>query len=101
MSENLVRTLINTPKHLLEYFAGLVISTLDDYTLITLLIFAVLSGVALESILLGFVVYFGGYFLVRLVSVVNDALGFGAIRLSNSVASLNPDRAGQVPPSGP
>lgn len=96
LTESLVRALIKFPQHFLGYVVGLVVATLDDYTLITLIIVAALTGVLLSSILGGVLVYFGGYFVVRLVGVINNALGFGAQGIAQALVGQPPS---EPPPS--
>lgn len=65
-------------EHLLGYVTGLVAALVDDYTLITLLIFVTLLGFLVSSVLIAATAFFGLYFLLRLVSHVAEGIGFTA-----------------------
>jgi len=71
---NFLQQLENAPKNLVLYVLGLIGSTLDDYTLITLAIFCVLLGFILGAVLIPIAVFFGGYWLMRLVNHIAQAV---------------------------
>lgn len=83
LGQSLVRVLSNAPAHFVTYVVGLVVAILDDYTLMTLTIFAVLLGF-LTSVLVAVAAFFGAYFVMRLVSNIAEAIGFLAVSRRNS-----------------
>jgi hypothetical protein len=77
---NILKQLENAPRNLILYVLGLIGGVVDDYTLVTLTAFAALVGVIVGSILIGLAVFFGGYFVLRVVSNVAEVIGFHANR---------------------
>jgi len=69
---NLGKQLENAPKNLVLYVLGLVGAVVDDYTLVTLTIFCVLLGFILDAVLIPAAVFFGLYFVLRLVNALAD-----------------------------
>lgn len=81
---NTLKQLESAPRNLVMYFWALLGAVVDDFTLITLLIFAVLLGFA-TSVLIAATAFFGLYFVLRLVANLADVIGFHA----NSTAQSN------------
>lgn len=75
---NTLRALEKFPGHFVGYLWGLLGAMLDDYALITLVIFVVLLGFAVGSALIATAAFFGAYFLLRLVINVAEAIGYHA-----------------------
>jgi type IV secretory pathway VirB6-like protein len=75
---NLLQQLENAPKNLVLYVLGLIGAVVDDYSLVTLLIFCVLLGFVLDSILIPATAFFGLYFLLRLVNNLAEGIGLHA-----------------------
>jgi hypothetical protein len=98
-------------EHLISYAVGLLAALVDDYTLITLLIFCVLLGVVVESALIPATAFFGLYFLMRLAANVADAIGFvgksvnnhaqATLQIAAATARLNPPQEAQSVPEPP
>lgn len=72
---NILKQLENAPRNIVLYFLGLIGAVVDDYTLVTLTIFCVLLGFVLSAVLIPITVFFGGYFLLRMVKNVSDVIG--------------------------
>lgn len=85
---NLLQQLENAPKNLVLYVLGMIGAVVDDYTLVTLTILCVLLGFILGSILIPLAVFFGGYFVLRLVSNVAAAIGHHAQATAQSNAQV-------------
>jgi hypothetical protein len=86
---DLGKQLENAPKNLVLYALGLVGAVVDDYALVTLLIFCVLLGFVLGSILIPATVFFGAYFVLRMVvAIVNSitAHGSATVHAGNQIA---------------
>lgn len=75
---NILKQLENAPRNLILYVLGLIGGVVDDYTLVTLTAFAALVGVVVGSILIGLTVFFGGYFVLRLVAHLAEAISLNA-----------------------
>jgi hypothetical protein len=75
---NFLQQLENAPKNLVLYVLGLVGAVVDDYSLVTLLIFCVLLGFVLNSILIPATAFFGLYFVLRLVNNIAEGIGHHA-----------------------
>lgn len=86
---DLGKQLENAPKNLVLYVLGLIGAVVDDYVLVTLLVFCILLGFVLSSVLIPFTVFFGAYFVMRLVICIVDALVFNA----NATASAGHNQA--------
>ena len=71
---NLLQQLENAPKNIVLYVLGLVGAVVDDYALLTLTIFVVLLGFVLGSVLIPAAVFFGAYFVMRMVMSVTQVL---------------------------
>lgn len=78
MKDDFAKALVDAPGHAIRYVGGLIIALLGDYTLITLVIFVVLLGLVTHSVLIPAAVFFGAYFLLRVVSNVAEAIGYHA-----------------------
>jgi hypothetical protein len=76
MKDDLAKALVDAPGHLIRYIGGLIVLLLGDYVIITLTIFSVLLGFAVGSWLIGATAFYGGFFLLRLVANIADAIGF-------------------------
>jgi uncharacterized membrane protein YagU involved in acid resistance len=94
---NLGQQLENAPKNLVLYVLGLIGAVVDDYTLITLLIFCVLLGFILHAVLIPLAVFFGAFFVLRLVSNVAESIGHHAkataqtnMQVAAAIAQLAP-----------
>jgi hypothetical protein len=86
---NFLKQLENAPRNLILYTLGLVGGVVDDYTLITLTAFSVLLGFAVGSVLIGLTAFFGGYFLLRMVSHITDVIGYHArVQGQNAQATM-------------
>lgn len=70
---NTLKQLEAAPRNLILYAWGLVGAVVDDYALVTLLIFAVLLGF-LTTALIAAAAFFGLYFLLRLVANIADVI---------------------------
>jgi hypothetical protein len=66
--------IVDRIEHVINYFLGLVASCVDDYTLITLVIFTVLLGLTADSALVALATFFGAYFLLRLIGHMANAI---------------------------
>jgi hypothetical protein len=76
LKDDLAQALVDAPGHLIRYVGGLIVLLLGDYVIITLAIFAVLLGFAVGSWLIGAAAFYGGFFLMRLVGNIADAIGY-------------------------
>lgn len=82
---NTLKQLENAPRNIITYFWGLLGAIVDDYALITLMIFCVLLGFTVGSILIPLTVFFGLYFLLKLTANIAEVIGYHA----NSTAQSN------------
>jgi hypothetical protein len=105
---NFLQQLEDAPKNLVLYVLGLIGSTVDDYTLVTLTIFCVVLGFILHAILIPLAVYFGGYFVMRLVNHIAIAMSQHAqataqtnMQIAGAIAQHNqpPTDPGSIPPA--
>ena len=71
---SVLQQLENAPKNLVVYVVSLLGAVLDDYALVTLLIFSVLRGFV-TSPLIAATAFFGAYFIMRLVNNLAEGLG--------------------------
>jgi hypothetical protein len=76
MKDDLAQALVDAPGHLIRYVGGLIVLLLGDYVIITLAIFSVLLGFAVGSALIGATAFYAGFFLLRLVGNIADAIGY-------------------------
>lgn len=88
LKHDLAQALVDAPGHLVRYVGGLIVALLGDYSLITLLIFVVLLGVATGSVLIAVTTFFGAYFVLRLVGNVADVIGYHAERTGSSIMQV-------------
>jgi hypothetical protein len=95
---NLGQQLENAPKNLVLYVLGLIGAVVDDYTLVTLLIFCMLLGFILHAVLIPVAVFFGAYFVLRLVNNVTEGIGHHArataqtnMQVAAAIAQLSND----------
>jgi hypothetical protein len=106
MKDDLAQALVDAPGHLIRYVGGLIVLLLGDYVVITLAIFSVLLGFAVGSALIGATAFYGGFFLLRLVGNVADAIGFigqcvnnqaqATMQVAAAQARLNPPGSDQT-----
>jgi hypothetical protein len=75
---NTLKQLEDAPKNIVLYFVGLLGAVVDDYALMTLVIFCVLLGFITGSVLIPLATFFGAYFVLRLVANIADVIGFNA-----------------------
>ena len=98
LKNDLAKALVDAPGHLLRYVGGLVVALLQDYTLITLLIFVGLLGWLLGSVLIPAATFFGAYFMLRLVANLGEAIGWHGrtvaqanMQVAAALAQLKPE----------
>ena len=89
MKDDLAQALVDAPGHLIRYVGGLIVLLLGDYVIITLTIFSVLLGFAVGSWLIGATAFYGGFFLLRLVANVADAIGLVGRATANQSMAVN------------
>jgi len=84
------------PKYIVEWTVSLLIVVLTETIVTTIAVLAVLSGLALHSVLLGLVVFFAAYVFTRAAFVIGDAIAGSSRYMVNTAASLYMTR--QQPP---
>jgi hypothetical protein len=89
LKDDLAQALVDAPGHLIRYIGGLIVLLLGDYVIITLAIFSVLLGFAVSSALIGAAAFYGGFFLMRLVANIADAIGFVGRGMANQSMATN------------
>lgn len=111
MKDDFGKALVDAPTYLLRYVGGLIIAILRDYSLITLLIFVVLLGLLLHSVLIPATAFFGLYFFLRVAVNITEGIMYHAnqtaqstmqhagatAQLGMAVERLNPNQAQSAP----
>lgn len=93
---NTLKQLEDAPKNIVLYFVGLLGAIVDDYALITLVIACVLLGFALGSILIPLTVFFGAYFVLRLVGNMSEVIGYHARMTAQATMQIAAAQAQEI-----